>query len=827
MTPLFWISLAFLIGILAGKQLTLPVSIWMALALTSLSLAGLWRFLKRSTVLQGQARALSILPFFLTSFFLGAARLQAAIPTITAHDLAWYNDRQYEVRITGWVTAPPDRRDRYANLIVRAVSIDAGNEGNLPVDGLLLARIQPHEEYEYGQMMRLRGRLQTPPEEEGFSYREYLARRGVHSFLPNPKITLLPEQRGNPFMAAIHRLRQYALSVLHRIFPNPEASLLAGILLGLDDGLPEDLQQAFRDTGTAHIIAISGFNISIITAVLLALFGRLMNQWRSMVLAALGVGVYTLLVGADAAVVRAAIMGWLGLLARYFGRQQDGLLALLVAAAAMNLYQPYYVYDVGFQLSFFATLGLILYVQPLESWTIRLLTRFKPLSPEPDSPPAPHIARLASLISNLFLVTFAAQVTTFPIMAYHFNRISLVSLIANPFILPAQPAVMILGGLANLLGMILLPLGRLFAWIAWPFVAYTIRMVDLFTQLPNAAIALDFPFYGVLLWFTLLFGLTLGRNPLKQLLVRVRLPRLPIWGILAGLLLVASLVWRSILALPDGNLHLILLNVGTADAILIQTPLGSNLLINGGEQLSQLSRQLGERLPLLHRQLDWLIIASTQENQVKALPRLIDYYPPRRVLWSGNIEASYASRILHARLIDRQIPIIQATTGQKLDLGDGATLTILHADQRGAVLWIEYKRFRALLPIGMSLDALTELQADPSLPPLTALLLADSGWVTLNPPTWIASLRPQIILLSVSTENRFGLPDPETLEAVQEYTVLRTDVHGWIELVSDGTTVWVNVERRLASATPSPGPAEEVELPELPQESLEEGSVQP
>jgi len=133
----------------------------------------------------------------------------------------------------------------------------------------------------------------------------------------------------------------------------------------VDSGLPDDLQQDFKDTGTSHIIAISGFNIAIIAAIFLSLFGRAFGPRRGAVVAGIGIVFYTLLVGADAAVVRAAVMGVTALFARHFGRRQDGLVTLFAAGAGMCLYNPYYTQDVGFQLSFFATLGLILYGEPL------------------------------------------------------------------------------------------------------------------------------------------------------------------------------------------------------------------------------------------------------------------------------------------------------------------------------------------------------------------------------------------------------------------------------------------------------------------------------
>lgn len=819
MRPLFWLSLSFLLGILLGGAVSLPVSIWLFLAGIALVLGLLWRFLTHSIDLTSLAKDVTSATAILVFLFLGAARYQTVVPVFDAFDLAWYNDRDYDTLVTGWVTEPPDRRDNYANLRVHATGIDTGDGTDLEADGLLLARVDPNDEYHYGQIVRLRGRLETPAEDEEFSYRDYLAREGVYSIMSSADVTVLPGKEGNFFTAGLYALKGYALETIYRIFPDPEASLLAGILLGVDNGLPKDLQQAFKDTGTAHIIAISGFNIAIIAELFLAIFGRAFGKRRGAVFAGLGIIFYTLLVGADAAVVRAAVMGVTALFARHFGRQQDGLNTLFGVGALMALFNPYYLQDVGFQLSFFATLGLILYAQPLEAFTTRLLTQYaiRNTGTQVDTytgtqtdaqsliPNSQFVPRASSLITNFFLLTLAAQVTTLPIMAYHFNRLSLVSFIANPFILPAQPAVMILGGLADILGMIFRPLGQLAAFIAWPFVTYTIRVVDFFAGLPGAAISVDFPFWGVLLWFVALLGLTVGWIPLKEFFVslKTRLPKIPVWAALAVLTLLAILVWRAVLSLPDGKLHITFLDVGTSDAILIQTPNGDNVLINGGESLSQLSSQLGQRLPLFNRKLDWLIIASTQEQQVNALPRLMERYPPAQVLWAGNVEASYPARTLNAWLTSHQVRVTRAEKNQVLDLGDGASLTVLSADERGAILLVEYGSFRVLLPVGMSFDAMTELQVDESLSPLTALLLADSGFAQLNSPEWISFLDPQLVMLSVSADNFNGLPDQETLDAVEGLTLLRTDVNGWIEISSDGLSIWVEVERPAPDVIPT------------------------
>ncbi|PJF23983.1 MAG: hypothetical protein CUN53_20140, partial [Phototrophicales bacterium] len=148
-------------------------------------------------------------------------------------------------------------------------------------------------------------------------------------------VTVLPGNRGNPVFRAIYAFKERSLENIYRLFPDPESSLLAGILLGVDTGLTKELQEAFKNTGTAHIIAISGFNISIIAALFVTFFSRFLGERRGRLLAILGIALYTFLVGADAAVVRAAIMGTLALLARQVGRRQMALNTLLGVALIM------------------------------------------------------------------------------------------------------------------------------------------------------------------------------------------------------------------------------------------------------------------------------------------------------------------------------------------------------------------------------------------------------------------------------------------------------------------------------------------------------------
>jgi competence protein ComEC len=791
--PLLWFSLAFIAGTVIGGLLSLPVATWLSLAMVGLLTAIALEFLERRRAAEsapgapiepapGWARRAIFGATLAALVCIGAARYQLSVPPHTPFQINWYNDREYDILVTGTVDGPPDVRDAYTNLTVKVQAIDTG-DGDLPVGGLLLARV-PHDEiYNYGEKVRLRGQPETPPENEEFSYKDYLAFYGVQSFMGQAKVTRLPGSGGNRALAVIYGFRNACLKKVYEIYPDPEASLMAGILLGVDAGIPADLQKAFKDTGTAHIVAISGFNISIIAALFVAIFGRLFGPRRGAIVSIAGITFYTIMVGADPAVVRAAVMASIAIFAALMGRRQVGLNTLVFVAALMALGNPLVLSNVGFQLTFGATLGLILYGEPLQRWAETAFQRRLPQE---------RARQAAAVVSEYFLLTLAAQVTTLPLMAYHFGRISLVSLVANPFILPVQPPLMLGGGIAVLVSFISLSLGKAAGVLTLPFTGYTIRAVEFFAGWPHAVIALgSFSLLFVILYYAALLGWTFAPPPVKA---RLR-PRIAPGLALAALALLAAVAWRSALAAPDGHMHVDFLDVGSGDAILIRTPSGRNVLVNGGPSATKLSDGLGRRLSPTARALDWLIVASTQENEVAALPNTIDRFPPQHVLWSGKSEASPSARSLNEWLADNEVGLNYAYAGQTLDLGDGATLQVLASGPRGAILLLEWKNFRVLLPVGPNFDALAELKEGESIGPVTALLIAESGYGAINPPDWITNLAPQLSILSVAADDKNGLPDSDTLKALEGYSVLRTDRNGWIHLETDGQQMWVEAER--------------------------------
>jgi competence protein ComEC len=764
--PLLWLSLAFLTGIGLGAWARQPVWVWGGLIATGIGLALLERA-RRADPFSWQAgiRRFSPLPLgvLLVALFSGAMRWQAGQPAWTPADLAYHNDT-LKMELTGWVASYPDRREQAVLLRVQVESLRISGAEPLPVRGKALVRLPSGGDWRYGDRIRLWGQPLTPPEAEDFSYRQYLARQGVHTYMLYPAATKTGEGVGSRFMALVYDLRENAYRTLNRIFPQPEASLLAGILLGLERDLPAELDRAFKDTGTAHIIAISGFNMAVLSGLFVALFGRILPRAWAALCAVLAISFYTLLVGANPAVVRAAVMGGMAIFGRLIGRSNTGLTPLGFSAAVMCLFNPLLPWDASFQLSFTATLGLVLYAEPLqrrfEAWLAGRI-------------PAERARKLSAPVSEYVLFTLAAQLTTLPVTLVNFGRLSLTALVANPFILPAQPLVMQISGLAVLAGMLFLPLGQALAWLAWPLSAYTIRVVELFARIPagvfsTGPLGVEF----AIACYALLLGLTFGWSTLSGLRSRLK-PAV----LLAGLSLMTVLAWDATLHRPDGRLHLALLDLPESSAVLLHTPHGKRILIGGGQHANALAGAIGRETGIFNR-LDGLVIYSASSDRLEGLPATLERVRVNQVYWAVSPPDKRAANRIQETLERQAIQPLLLQTGQELRLDEGVHLRVLAANQDGAALLLEYGGLRVLWPGGHSPAKLREME----FPLNGSVWVLDETDLKETTVTQWESLQPLAVLVAGRAEGRANW--------------LSTSQYGRVELVSDGEQMWVRVERR-------------------------------
>jgi len=737
--PLLWLSLAFLLGVVLAAWQSLAGWVWISLA----GVALVFGIIKKRLGWGARFWVLSPLSwgFVLAALFAGAARYTLAQPEWTPHDLAWYNDRG-SAQMVGVIGTPPERTSKdkvRAQVSIQQITLltqENPSRKTQLIHGKLLAILPANQDWRYGDRIELVGQPQVPPENPDFSYRDYLAQQGIFTYLPYNRAELLEHNDGNPFLSIIFALRQRAYRFVLQSVPQPEGALLAGILLGIEDDIPEQVNQAFQQTGTAHIIAISGFNIAIVAGLFSLLFSKLFSSiiprlWMPLLVIA-AIAFYTILVGAQPSVVRAAIMGGFGLIGEQIGRRGSGVNSLAFCAALMVFANPLILWNVAFQLSFMATLGLVLFADPLQQGFIRLASRR--LS-------AATVAKLAGPVGEYFLITLAAQVTTLPVVIYHFQRVSISAVIANPLALPPQPLVMVLGGIAVLVGLVIPVLGKALALLTWPVLAYTIRAVELLAGIQGSSFSLGKEsLWWVALFYLVLVQFTFGRRMLSGLREKLKVSTLWSWIIspvaLLTLALVVGLTWRIVLTRPDGRLHLTLFQQEKGLSALIQTPGGRWLVLNGMDRSNTLANALGRRLPPFEHNIDFWIVTLIKKDQLESLSALVGRYPPGQVLLR-QVKTSPASLVnLQQKLLQAQVPVEALSAGQVLDLGNGAVLRVQDTGEKTALLTLEWLYFQAqLVETGDGLSVSTPAGALPELKQEEWLELVTDGkqvWVKVE-----------------------------------------------------------------------------------------------
>lgn len=386
------------------------------------------------------------------------------------------------VTIQGIIAEEPDVRAMQTKFAIAANTLHTASGKILRVQGRLLATDNDQwPEHDLGDSVEVYGKLERPQVFESFAYDDYLSVKDIYAVMYRAKITTTepyakksvswtPLSAALSIRSALFSLRQGFENRINRIFPEPHASFLAGLLTGSRRGIPDHLLQNFRTAGLLHIVAISGYNITIIITLLSGLLFWLPLKWRFLPLTA-SIVLFTVFVGASASVVRAAIMGILGLFALQMGRVTNIRLLILWTATLMTLWNPRQLWlDTGFQMSFLAIVGLAVFSAPLRKCFKKIPEKFG--------------------IRESLVATMAAQISTLPLSIISFGQISLISPLANLLIAPLIPLAMMSGCAGIVLSHVYFPFGQMISYISWGFLEIIIRIVQLLAMIPYAAVSL-------------------------------------------------------------------------------------------------------------------------------------------------------------------------------------------------------------------------------------------------------------------------------------------------------------------------------------------------
>jgi competence protein ComEC len=586
------------------------------------------------------------------------------------------------------------------------------------------------------------------------------------------------------------------------LVPAPESALLLGIVLGERSGVPFDLSRAFAASGTTHLLAISGFNMTLVaTAVALALRGRCGPVARS--IASVGaIVIYSLLVGLSPSVLRAALMASVAAVGIVSGRRAATANALCAAVVAMLVADPAAIDDVGLQLSALATSGLVLWQGPL----------------------AERLRALPAPIRDGIATTLAATAPTLPVVAAAFGRVSLVSPLANLVCVPMFPLLMLAGAATSAIGAVSLELARPVALLAWASAAGLRSAVETFASLPLASVAVPegLP-SGVLVAGLEIAAVALLRRARGTALrarwsaLRARAtdpragartfrtPALP-RATVAFVLLIAIAPAVVLFAWPASRpVRVIALDVGQGDAYLVDV--GDALaLIDGGPDPARVLDVLGATLAPWQRRIDLVALTHAHTDHGAGLLSVIDRYEVGMAIEPAGLNPSPLTDLWSAGLKKRNIERRVVRAGQRITLGSATVEVLAPADDLlvdtpSLVLRVTQGTFSVLFTGDAVDDALQRVLDRPERLRARIYVPPHHGADTRYAVALRESAHPEAALISAGAGNRYGHPTPQTLAALAGVATYRTDRDGTVEIQLDGAGL---VVRTRANGLPPP-----------------------
>ena len=635
---------------------------------------------------------------------------------------------------------------------------------------------EPVADLPVGHEVRATGTIREPADWE----RAYLRRLGIARVLETRRIELTGAHRAG-LPAFTDRLRERAERALGEGTPEPQAALLRGFVLGQDDRIDPQTVEDFQRSGLAHLLAVSGQNVVLLALLAGAVLGAVGVGLRGRLLGILGlIAVYVPMAGAGASIQRAGVMGAAGVVAALASRPASRWYALLLAAAATLALNPRASGDVGWQLSFAAVIGIAAWAGPLRLALSR-----------------GGRGGVRAALAEGAAVTVAATVATAPLMAHHFERLSVASLGANLLALPAVAPVMWLGMMSAAVGQLPWLPAEPFTAVAGIFAGY-ITQIAAWTGAPAWAqfeLGLGNPWDLAGIYLALLgVGWALERRQRRRLELGAR-PRPRAFGLAAAVLTVMALL--AVLApgppdvVPRAGLVVRFLDVGQGDSVLLQARRGPPLLVDTGPVDGGAADRLRE---LGIDRLAAVVITHADSDHAGGLEAVLAAVEVRRVVWAvPDPGISALTAAAGARGLQLTDGATMASGGLRLDiqwpprdLVDGLTGPPAEPNALSLVALARWRGFRMLLPGDGEAEA---IRIDPG--PLDVLKLAHHGSDDAGLGPLLDRTGPELAVASVGAGNTYGHPTESTAAAVASRGIplARTDQDGEV-VVAVGPEGW-------------------------------------
>ena len=805
--PALYFLIPYLLGIIVRSWTPIPL-LWLWLTVLFCIIG--------SIVTRHRRRYLCYGLLHLAVFAGGMLRLETASdPPIPSH---FYNQ---PISFSGTTTYQPERGEAW-DACYATGELQLLSNPTQQVSAKFLIRFQSLVPLRYGKQITLTGVLQQPQGKRnpgGFDYRAYLVRQDIVGIIDAKGLLRIGEQRGFLPLRWIEALRIRTERVVdvtytdtQTVEPSLHAQLLKGILLGKRSDLPTETLDIFRNSGTFHVLAVSGLHVGLVAMFCYFGFSRFRLPQKVLCLLTIAaVLIYACLIGFRPSVFRASLMAILFLFATLIDRDADLFNLLAFAALVLLLLNPLQIWDVGFQLSFIAVAAIVYFVPKMEQ-PLRRLWENEDGSPSQGS--VSILTRFRSIAVKWlvlsYLVTLAAQIGTTPLIAYHFFRTYPLGFIVGPFAVGLVSLIVAVGMASVCVGFIYLPLAKLLALLNHAIISIFLALIGIFGQ-TWGIVKLTPPTFGVfVLYIVFFFAIVYWRSVYKH------------WRIasLIGLSAVAIWIWDTAFHEKGRLLEVVTLDVGQGDAAFIRFPDNRTLLIDGGIQRTyydakkqrRVDYDVGKRViePYLDfrgiRRLDMVVLTHPDVDHGGGLGYILENFEVGRVLGIPDVPLdSQTHRRLHAIVKANDIPYAFPYAGT-IELTPTAALNLLHPidatstnlldqdkNDDSLVIKLTYGEVDILFTGDIGKKAEARLIASGQDLRSEILKVPHHGSRTSSSAAFINAVEPRYAIFSLGQSSQYQFPHADVAARYQARgcVQLRTDTAAAITLRTDGRRCWI------------------------------------
>ncbi|MFC1559625.1 DNA internalization-related competence protein ComEC/Rec2 [Candidatus Margulisiibacteriota bacterium] len=780
LSPILCFLFAYSLGIIAAKFSNIPFVVVLVMMVGSVSLV-FYLSVKRKVPFQ-----VIIAIVFLAGLF---AYKFATLPPPKNNISNFINDKY--VTLAGMIADEPR-----ATADKTLFTLDAKKMGERSVSGKVKIYLNGGSQgVAYGCNIKVKGILSKITSTGNFgllSYTELMEDRGVYAQFRGrtQSLKVLGGNSGNPVKKLTIAIKNKLFASLRKTLKEPYSSLLGSIIFGSKvSPLPDDIKENFRNAGVVHLLVVSGLHMSILLGVTASLLkGAGLSSRIRAVLVSVFNFMFVVMVGAGPSVIRAGIMGEVALLTNIFQRENEFYNTLAFSGLILLIMNPLNIFAVGFQLSFMATWALF-YVAPAFEEKLK--------------------GKMPPFFANLISIAIAPALATSPIILYNFGQVSFVSIFANMSIIPWIQVIVVLGFFSVLAGAVFLPISMIINNFLLLLLMVLNSIVYFYSHLPFAcrffvppALPMIVGYYIIVGW-----GVEMLKGKVKFKLNKFRIA----FAVLAAL---SVLVWTFAASASSGSpplkneLAITIIDVGQGDSILIESPSGKTMLIDGGgrHQAKGAKESIGKKIviPYIHKrginELDVVVLTHPHDDHVGGLASVIEAVPVKMVIDSGRPHTSY-SYLKFLKLIDKKgIAYKLGRRGQTIDLGGGVKGFILYPTNSivksqetdlndvSIVIKLVYKDFSMLFTGDMEHGGEKFLLKHRARLKSEVLKAGHHGSRTSTTYKFLKAVDPKYAIISVGLKNKFGHPSKEIIDRLKKAKVkiYRTDEDGAVLIRTDG-----------------------------------------